>query len=85
MECQDFSIRMCSNTVSSKTVSCAPLMYPRLNIPLLQAYHGHLTPSLSPGIGNLTLDRCGSGGFDTKPRKVGNLTVRTRRAKRKCY
>ena len=24
------------------------------------------------------------GEFDTKPRKVGNLTVRTRRAKRKC-
>ena len=26
----------------------------------------------------------GGGGFDTKPRKVGNLTVRTQRAKRKC-
>ena len=42
------------------------------------AYNGHLTPSLSAGVGNLTLEPLqGWGEFDTKPRKVGNLTVRT--------
>ena len=49
-----------------------------------RAYHGHLTPSLSPRVRNLTLEPLRGVGNDTKPRKVENLTVRTQRAKRKC-
>ena len=49
--------------------------------PLTRAYHGHLTPSPR----EFDFRTTGRGGeFDTKLRKVGNLTVRTRRAKRKC-
>ena len=43
-----------------------------LNIP-----PGHLTLSLPPGVGHLTLDCCEGGKFDSKPQKVGNLTDRT--------
>ena len=49
-----------------------------------RAYHGHLTPSLSPRVRNLTLEPLRGVGNDTKPRKVENLTVLTQRAKRKC-
>ena len=39
------------------------------NLDIPRAYHAHLTPSLSPGVGNLTLELCGGGEFDTKPRR----------------
>ena len=44
-----------------------------LNIPRHRAYHGHLIPSLSPRVGNLTLEPLGGVGNLTQAAECGEF------------